>query len=173
VTPIGQVTDNPPVMVIHGRLPVRDVREFIAYAKARPGEINFGSPGVGSVTDLSAELFQSITGVEGAHIPYRGADQLLTDLVAGRVHATFLSGNSLGPLIADGSLRALGMTAPTHPAGLRDLPVLETQGLPGFRYESWYVLHAPASTPAPLVERLSALLRAALADEGMRNRLAS
>lgn len=171
VTPVGQVSDNPHVMLVHGGLPVSDVRAFVAYAKARPGAINFASPGAGGVSHLGAELFQSVAGIEGVHIPYRDGSQMLTDMMTGRVHAAFMSAGGLMPILADGKIRALGVTAPTRVPELQSLPVVESQGLPGFRYSTWYGLYAPAATPAPLVGQLNAMLRASLADDALRARL--
>jgi tripartite-type tricarboxylate transporter receptor subunit TctC len=171
VTPIGQFSDNPHVMLIHGAMPVKDVREFVAYAKARPGEINFASPGAGGVSHLGAELFQSVAGIEGVHIPYREGSRLLTDMMSGRVHAVFMTAGGLKPLLEEGRIRALGITAPTTVPDLAALPVLEQQGLPGFRYSTWYALYAPAGTPAPLVRELNGLLRAALDNPTLRARL--
>ncbi|SHJ72988.1 Tripartite-type tricarboxylate transporter, receptor component TctC [Roseomonas rosea] len=171
VAPIGQFSDNPHVMLIHGGLPVKDVREFVAYAKARPGEINFASPGAGGVSHLGAELFQSVAGIEGVHIPYREGSRLLTDMMSGRVHAVFMTAGGLKPLLEEGRIRALGITAPTTVPDLAALPVLEQQGLPGFRYSTWYALYAPAGTPAPLVRELNGLLRAALDNPSLRTRL--
>jgi tripartite-type tricarboxylate transporter receptor subunit TctC len=171
VTPIGQFSDNPHVMLIHGGLPVKDVREFVAYAKARPGEMNFASPGAGGVSHLGAELFQSVAGIEGVHVPYREGSRLLTDLMTGRVHAVFMTAGGLKPLLEEGRIRALGITAPTTVPDLAALPVVETQGLPGFRYSTWYGLFAPAGTPAPLVAELNGLLRTALDNPALRGRL--
>ncbi len=171
VTPIGPVSDNAHVMIIHGALPVRDVREFVAYARARPGEMNFGSPGTGGLSHLAAELFQSLTGIEGVHVPYREASRMLPDMIAGRVHCAFMSAGGLMPLIAEGGIRALGVTAPTRVPELRALPVVEDAGVPGFRYSTWYGLFAAAATPAPLVARLNASLRAALARDALRERM--
>jgi tripartite-type tricarboxylate transporter receptor subunit TctC len=171
VAPIGQFSDNPHVMLIHGGLPVKNVREFVAYAKARPGEINFASPGAGGVSHLGAELFQSVAGVEGVHVPYRDGSSLLTDLMTGRVHAVFMTAGGLKPVLEDGRIRALGVTAPTKVPELSQFPVLEEQGLPGFRYSTWYALYAPTATPAPLVRELNTLLRAALDNPALRARL--
>ncbi|MCR0985383.1 Bug family tripartite tricarboxylate transporter substrate binding protein [Roseomonas populi] len=169
--PVGQMSDNPHVMLIHGALPVKDVREFVAYAKARPGEINFASPGAGGVSHLGAELFQSVAGIQGVHVPYRDGSQLLTDMMTGRVQAGFMSAGGLMPILADGKIRALGVTAPTRVPELQSLPVVESQGLTGFRYSTWYGLYAPAATPDGLIGPLNAALRAALDDEGLRTRL--
>ena len=172
VTPIGQFSDNPHVMLIHGGLPVKDARDFVAYARARPGEINFASPGAGGVSHLGAELFQSVAGIEGVHVPYREGSRLLADLMSGRVHAVFMTAGGLKPLLEEGRIRALGITAPTTVPDLAAYPVLERQeGLAGFRYSTWYALYAPAGTPAPLVQELNGLLRTALDNPGLRARL--
>ncbi len=170
--PVGQVSDNPHVMLIHGRLPVADVAGFIAWAKARPGEANFASPGVGGLSHLGVELFQSLAGVEGVHVPYRESARMYSDMIAGRVHCAFTSAGGLMPLIAEGGIRALGVSAPTRVPELAALPAVEAT-VPGFRYSTWYGLFAPAGTPAPLVARLNATLNAALAHEGLRARMES
>ncbi|MCK8784555.1 tripartite tricarboxylate transporter substrate binding protein [Roseomonas sp. NAR14] len=171
VAPVGLVCQNAHVFLVSGKLPVRDVREFIAYAKANPGQVNFASPGTGGVSHLGAELFQSIAGIEGVHVPYRDGSTLMTDLMTGRTQAVFMSAGGLMPIIASGAVRALGLTAPTQVPELRDLPVLETQGLPGFRYATWYGLYTTAGTPAPMIGRLNAALRAALGNEEVKARL--
>lgn len=171
LAPVSLVSTSPHLMVSTARIPVRTAQEFIAYAKAHPGAVSFASAGTGGLAHLGAELFQSIAGVEGVHVPYRGTAALTNDLVAGRVTAAFSSIPSLLPLVEAGQLRALGVTAPTDAAGVRGVPVLEGEGLPGFRYTTWYGLYVPAGTPPAAVAGLNGAVRRAVADPGFRQRM--
>jgi tripartite-type tricarboxylate transporter receptor subunit TctC len=171
LAPVSLVSTSPHLMVSTATLPARNIQEFIAYAKAHKGEMSFASAGTGGLAHLGAELFQSIAGVEGVHVPYRGTGALTNDLVAGRVHAAFSSIPSLLPLVEAGQLRALGVTAPTDAAGVRGVPVLEREGLPGFRYTTWYGLYVPSGTPAAAVAGLNSAIHTAVADPGFRQRM--
>lgn len=155
LAPISQVTQSPHVLVVTQSLPVTTVQELIDYAKAHPGKVNFGSAGVGGVAHLAMEMFKSQAGVDVVHVPYRGTSQVVVDLAAGQVHALFSSMPSLKPLIEKGSVRAIGMSAPSTGSYTSKLPVIAQSGLPNLQYTTWYGLFAKAGTPTDVIERLN------------------
>ncbi|WP_424812826.1 Bug family tripartite tricarboxylate transporter substrate binding protein [Roseococcus sp. YIM B11640] len=170
LAPVGLVCTSPHLLVVSGQLPVRNLQEFIAYAKSKPGEVNFANAGTGGVAHLGAVLFRNAAGIEGTDVPYRGTAALTGDLMAGRVEAAFSSIPSLLPLVASGQLRALGLSAPSGAASVKDVPVIGSV-LPGFEYTTWYGLYVAAATPRPAVDRLNAALRNAVRDAGFRQRM--
>jgi tripartite-type tricarboxylate transporter receptor subunit TctC len=158
--------------VITPTLPVRSVAELIDYAKANPGKLSFGSSGVGASPHLAGELFKSMTGVNMLHVPYRGSSAVYPDLVSGRVQVFFdnLSGTVLA-LIREGKLRALGVTSAARWPSLPDLPAV-AETVPGYEVIVWYGVFAPKRTPPALVDALNHGINAALADPGIRARMA-
>ena len=162
---------GPLVLVVHPSFPAKTVPEFIAYAKANPGKINFGSAGVGTVAQLAGELFKVMAGVDLVHVPYRGLAPAITDLIGGRVQAIF---STMPPAIAQvraGKLRALAVTSATRFEALPDLPTIG-DFLPGYQATLMNGLGAPKNTPTEIVDRLNKEINAALADPGMKARLA-
>jgi tripartite-type tricarboxylate transporter receptor subunit TctC len=161
--PIGNAAVSPLVLVVPASLPVNNVQEFISYAKANPGKLNFGSAGVGNTLHLGGELFKSRAGIDVVHIPYKGASAAMADLLAGRLQ--FMVDLIQTPLaqIQAGKLKALGVTVQNRVPQLPDVPTIASQGLPGFQFATWIGLAAPAGTPAPIVERLHAEMVKALA----------
>ena len=157
-------------MVVPMSLPVRSVQEFIAYAKENKGKITYASPGTGSPPHLGGELFKALAGVEMTHVPYRGGSPALTDLIAGRVDVTFLSGTS-AELIRTGKIRGLAFSGTTRSTALPELPTLAETGVPGYELSSWYGFFVPAKTPRPIVEKMSVGTRMALADSRVSTRL--
>lgn len=154
LAPISLLTKSPHVLVTSAKLPVKTTQELIDYAKAHPGKVNFGSAGVGGVAHLGMELFKSQAKVDVVHVPYRGTSQVITDLAAGQVHALFSSMPSLKPMIDQGTVTALAMSAPSSGSYTSTLPVI-TEALPGMEYTTWYGLFAKAGTPAEIVEKLN------------------
>lgn len=154
ITPISLLTRSPHVLVTSATLPVKTVQELVDYAKAHPGQVNFGSAGVGGVAHLGMELFKSRAGVDVVHVPYRGTSQVITDLASGQVQALFSSMPSLKPLIDKGSVTALAMSAPSGGSDTSRLPVL-SQTLPGVEYTTWYGLFAKAGTPDEVIDTLN------------------
>jgi len=157
-------------MVVPMSLPVRSVQEFIAYAKENKGKITYASPGTGSPPHLGGELFKALAGVEMTHVPYRGGSPALTDLIAGRVDVTFLSGTS-AELIRTGKIRGLAFSGTARSTALPALPTLAEAGVAGYELSSWYGFFVPAKTPRPIVEKMSVGTRMALADSRVSTRL--
>jgi tripartite-type tricarboxylate transporter receptor subunit TctC len=152
--PIAVFAFTPIVLMVNPQIPATNVQELIAYAKANPGKVNFGSAGIGSTPHLSGELFKSMTNTEILHVPYRGTAPAMNDLIAGHIQMFFdLLPGSL-PQISTGRVRALANAGAKRPAALPDLPTVAEQGLPGFDSASWVALVAPAKTPPPVLAKL-------------------
>lgn len=169
---ISIVADVPTALVVHPLLPARNVKEFIALAKARPGELNYASPGRGTVGHLAAEWFKSITGVKIVHVPYKGAGPAVVDLIAGHVQVLFAAMPGMIQFARDGKVRMLGQGGKTRSPSAPDVPTFVESGLPGFILSSNFGLLAPAGTPRPIIERVRSALLEALADPAVNNRLA-
>jgi tripartite-type tricarboxylate transporter receptor subunit TctC len=161
-TPISLVGLVPTVLVVHPSSPARSVAEFIALARAQPGQLNFGSAGNGSGNHLSAEMFNHAAGLQAVHVPYRGGGQVMTDLVAGRLSYVFAVLPTAHPFITAGQLRALGVTGATRSAALPDVPTIAEAALPGFALYEWLGLLGPAGMPAPITAQIHAAVAAAL-----------
>ena len=171
IAPVAGISRGPLVLVVHPSFPAKTVPEFIAYAKANPGKINFGSAGVGTVAQLAGELFKVMAGVDLVHVPYRGLAPAITDLIGGRVQAIF---STMPPALAQvraGKLRALAVTSATRFEALPDLPTIG-DFLPGYQATLINGLGAPKSTPAEIVGMLNKETNAALADPEIKARLA-
>lgn len=176
LAPVSLLASGPLTLVVHPSLPVKSVREFVAFARARPGEINFGSPGAGTLPHLSAELFNSMNGIRMVHVPYKGAGAAVTDVMAGRVPVYFMNILQSLSLIRAGKLRALGVTTPERTPIAPEIPAIAEAGLKGFDMTNWYGMLAPAATPREAIAKLSAEvarilklpdLTSRLADDGM------
>ncbi|HEY4254299.1 MAG TPA: tripartite tricarboxylate transporter substrate binding protein [Roseomonas sp.] len=172
LAPITVLADMPNVIIVHPSLPARSLRELIALARSKPGELTFGSAGNGSSTHLAGELFLLKTGIRMTHVPYRGSAAALNDLAAGNINAMFENIPTVPPLVQAGVIRALAVTSATR-VSLLDVPAAQEAGAPGYVATAWMTLAAPASTPAPLLERLNADVRAVLADAAVRARFES
>ena len=160
---MGLAAYVPQLLVVHPSVPAKSFNELIELAKAQPGKINFGSPGVGTVGHLSIELFNATTGAKFVHVPYKGAGPAVIDLVGGRIQVFLGSVTGTQPQVSAGRIRAL---ATGHRERLRAMPDLPTvaESLPGFTNDGWYGVVAPAGTPAPIVSKLNAELKRALAN---------
>ncbi len=167
--PIGPLCYSPQVLLVKAALPVTTVQEFIAYAKARPGQLHFANSGNGSVNHLMAEMFNRAAGITASSVPYRGATPSLTDLRAGRVDATFATVSDSQPLIQDGAARALAVSSRDRVPQLPQVPAV-AELVPGFHGVFWVGLFAPAGTPPAIVDRLAAALRSAKEDPALRER---
>ena len=168
--PIGLIVYSPFLLVIHPALPVRNVKELVALAKAHPGKLNFASPGVGTPNHLGIELLQVMAGVKFVHVPYKGGAPAITDLVAGQVQIFFSSTPQVASFLKAGRLRviAVGTQQPTRVAPQYP-PIAETY--PGFDCNTWYGLLAPAATAPAIVTRLNTELNRVLTDPAMIQRL--
>ncbi len=153
-TPIAIFALTPIVLMVNPKVPVNNVKELIAFAKANPGKVNFGSAGMGSTPHLSGELFKSMAKVEITHVPYRGTGPAMNDLVGGHIQMMFDLLPASLPQINSGNVRALANAGAKRPAALPKLPTVEEQGLSGFDSASWVALAAPAKTPPAVLARL-------------------
>jgi tripartite-type tricarboxylate transporter receptor subunit TctC len=158
-------------MVVHPSIPVTTVAEFIAYAKANPGKINMGTPGVGTTGHMAGELFKAMAGVNLVHVPYRGSAPALTDLIGGQVQVMFDAMITTLPHIRSGKLRALAVTTATRSDVLPDLPAI-AETVPGYEAVIWYGLGAPQGTPADVIGKLNREINAALASPKIKSQLA-
>ncbi len=169
--PIGLIAGVSQVLVVHPALPVHSLAELIAYAKRRPGGLNYSSPGNGSQPHLTAELFATVTGAPLVHVPYRGAPQAITDVVNGQVQLTFATSPSAVPLVRGGQVRALAVTSGTRIAALPEVPTAAEAGLPNFESVGGNGLAAPAGTPKPIIDHIAGVLLRMLAQEGTQRAL--
>jgi len=152
--PISQVSSSGNVLVVNPSLPVKTVKELIAYGKGNPGKLNFASTGAGGSIHLSGELFKSMTGVEMAHIAYKASPLAHVDLIGGQVQVMFDGLPAALPLVKAGRLRALGVTAARRSVMLPEVPTIAESGLPGYEAVNWQALAAPAGTPREIISRL-------------------
>ena len=172
ITPVAGLIRGALVMVINPSVPARTLPEFIAYAKANPGKLFYGSGGVGGITHITAELFkQEAGGLDIVHVPYRGVAPALTDLLGGRVQVLFTNLAPLIGYIGTGKLRALALTTATRSDALPDIPTIG-EFVPGYEASSIFGLGAPRNTPTEITDKLNEEINAALADPGFRARLA-
>ena len=172
-TPIGMVGSSPLVLVVHPTLPVKNVKELIAFAKARPGQLTYSSAGIGSSGHLAGALFDTITGTKMVHVPYKGNAPALTDLMGGQVFLTFGTSTAVMSHVKTGRLRALASTGAKRSPALPDLPTVAESGAPGFEANLWYAFVGPAGIPQDIVQRLNAQIVAALKAPDVRERLAA
>lgn len=156
LAPVSRLASGPLVLVVHPSVPAKSIKEFTALARKHPGEINFGSAGSGTLPHLSAELFNSMSGIRMIHIPYKGAGAAVTDLVAGRVPVYFMNILQSLSLIKAGKLRALGVTTPQRTPIAPEIPAIAEAGLPGYDMTNWYGMFLPVSTPREVVAKLNA-----------------
>ena len=170
--PIGRIGVAPSALVVYPSFPVHSVAELIAYAKANPGKVNYGSAGIGTVGHVAAEYFAITTGIKLAHIPYKGTGQAITDLLGGHIPLSFSPIPAVHESAKNGLLRMLAVTSAKRSTLLPDVPTVAESGVPGFDAVLRYGLVAPAGTPRPVIERLNAALRATLESGEVRNRLA-
>jgi tripartite-type tricarboxylate transporter receptor subunit TctC len=170
--PISLVAKLPNVLVVNPKtIPVENVQQFIAYLKARPGQINYSSIGVGSSQHLAAVQFEQTTGTSMTHVPYRGAPPIVVDLISGDVPVSFQNiPNVLAP-ITSGQVKALAITTKERNKLLPNTPTLDEEGLKGFESFAWFALLAPKGTPAAIVERLNKETVRALSDPALRNKM--
>lgn len=160
-------------LIVNADLPAKDLKELIALAKAKPGELSFASSGIGGLQHLNAEMFKQMAGVDLVHVPYKGTAQFLPDLISGRVPMSIDSVPAHLPHIKSGKTRALAVASRTRSTALPDVPTFAEAGLPGYETATNYTLFAPARTPAEIVERLNRETNAVLALPEVVDRLTS
>jgi tripartite-type tricarboxylate transporter receptor subunit TctC len=153
---ITMVANTPNVVVVHPSVPANSIRELIALLKAKPGTINYASPGNGTPPHLAAEIFKNMAGVQITHVPYKGSGPAMTDLLGGQVQMMIANAPVIIPYIKSGKLRGLASTSARRPAMLRDLPTLAESGLPGYEADTWYGLFTAAGTPKAVVAKINA-----------------
>jgi tripartite-type tricarboxylate transporter receptor subunit TctC len=153
--PISLVGVVPMVLVVPPSSPANTIAELVALARAKPGELNYGSAGNGSDNHLTAELFNHLAGIKVMHVPYRGGGQVMTDLIAGRLSFVFATMPTALPYLGEGRLRALATTGQTRSAALPNVPTVAETALPGFSLYAWLGLFGPAGIPAPILDRLN------------------
>ena len=154
--PIAMLATQPNMLVVHGTLPVKNVKEFIALAKARPNQLNFGSAGSGTSQHISGEMFKTLTGVQMQHVPYKGSGQMVPDLLAGYVQLSFENIATAHPHAKTGKLRALAVTSAKRSFVAPEVPTMQEAGVPNYDISSWQAMFAPGNTPRELITRLNA-----------------
>lgn len=171
--PVSLVTVMPFVLVVHPSLPVKSLKELVALAKAKPGQLNYGSPGNGSTTHLANELLKSMTGMQITHVPYKGVAPAATDLISGQVQMMSGDLSTLLPHVRSGRMRAIAVTAARRSSLLPHMPTVSEAGVPGYEATGWFGVLVPAGTPQVAVERLNAAIVKGLAMNDARERLAA
>ena len=167
---VSLVGTAPSLLVTHPNVPVKTVRDLIALAKAKPGQLNFASAGIGTPPHLAGELFKSMAGVDMVHVPYKGGGPALTDLLAGQVGIYFSGISSALPFVKEGKLHGIAMTSAKRSAVMPEMPTIAESGLPGYEVGNWYAIVAPAATPQPIVARLNTEINKTLALPDVKQR---
>jgi len=171
LAPVALVAVVPYMLVINASLPVKNLPEFIAYAKSRPGKLSFASSGVGGTPHLCIEMLKMMAGIDLLHVPYKGGAPAVIDTIAGQTHAYCAGLAATMPHVNTGKLRALGVTTLKRSPGAPDMPTLDEQGLKGFDVNSWGAIFVPAKTPKHAVQKLHSTLAAVMNTDDMRNTL--
>jgi tripartite-type tricarboxylate transporter receptor subunit TctC len=171
--PVCLMASAPTLLAVHPSLPARTVKQFIALARARPGEINYASSGHGSSAQLAAELFKSMTGTRMQHVPYKGIGLAFNDLLSGQVQVMFNAAAALLPHTRSGRMRALGVGSLQRVAAIADIPTIAESGVPGYQAGSWYGFVAPAGTPRAIIDSLSRETAAAIKSPEIATKLSA
>jgi len=171
--PVSLVATVPNVMITHPSVPAQTLQEFIAHARTRPGTMNFGSGGNGTSNHLAAELFNIVTGAKLVHIPYKGVNLAMQDVLSGQIHLVVIGIPAAAPHIKAGRLRALAVVTPQRTAALPEVPTTDEAGLKDFEVTTWYGVLAPAGTPRPVIARLNSELVKIIHAPEVKERLAA
>jgi tripartite-type tricarboxylate transporter receptor subunit TctC len=171
LAPIGMVATSQHVLVVNPAFPGKDTKELLAAVKAKPGKYTYGSAGPGSTFHMSAELFKDVTGTDIAHIPYKGGGPALVDTMAGVVDMSFPVLSAVVPHVNGGKLRAIGVTGPKRSPLLPNVPTLQESGAPGYSFETWFIVFAPAGTPQPVIDKLNGALNKAISSPQLHEKL--
>ncbi len=171
--PVTLLTTYPHVVVLHPSVPANSIKELIALAKAKPGALNYASAGVGTPTQLGAELFNSMAGTSIVHVPYKGGGPALTNLVGGQVQVYFGPLATVLPQVKAGKIKAIAVTSINRWPTLPELPSVSEAGLPGYRLDAWNGMLAPARTPPAIIKKLNGEINAVLKTPALRERLAA
>lgn len=169
-TPVALLTVSTNVIAVHPSVPVNNLKEFIAYAKANPGKLNYASQGNGSVSHIGTEIFKQTTGVDMVHVPYKGSGPAIQDVLAGQVQVFISTPPSLMQHVQSGKLKGLAVTGKSRHPGMPNVPTTAEAGLPSFQLESWVALYAPAGTPAPVITKLTDSVKQSLALPEIKDR---
>ena len=162
LVPLAMVAQSPFILVVNNDLPVKTIPELIAYAKANPGKLSYGSGGPGAPHHLFAELLASMTGIKMTHVPYKGSLPALNDVLAGHIQLMFCDVPPAKGMIEGGKIRALGVSPKTRLAALPNIPTIDEAGVPGYDAAAWFMVVAPAKTPKPVIERLHKELKSVI-----------
>jgi tripartite-type tricarboxylate transporter receptor subunit TctC len=171
--PITQLATSPGILVVNPSLPVKSVRDLIALARAKPGQLNYASAGSGTPPHLAGELFKVMAKIDMVHVPYKGNAPAFTDVIGGQVPLIFPTMPSAMPHVRSGKLRALAVTSAKRSPAAPEIPTIAESGLPGYEATSWYGILAPARTPPAIVSRLHGVLVSTLGSPDMKEKLAS
>jgi tripartite-type tricarboxylate transporter receptor subunit TctC len=172
-TPVAMLANYPFLVVVNNDLPAKSIKELVALLKSQPGKIDYASAGNGTGQHLAPELFKMMTGTEMGHVPYRGAQPAYQDVISGRVPVFFDNMSTAMSLANGGKVRALAITSKKRSALMPDLPTVDEAGVPGYEYHTWFGFWAPKGTPQPIVEKLYAEVKKALADPAVQQRIAA
>lgn len=170
-TPITLMASIDNVLIVNANVPAKNLKEFIAYGKANPGKLTYGSPGVGAQPHLAGEMFKQATGIDMLHVPYKGTSEATTALMGGQITALLGQVSAVAPLVQSGKVRAIGIASMKRSPLLPNVPTLNEQGLTGFESASIYALMAPSGTPAPIVNKLSTEVRAILRNPAVEKKI--
>lgn len=171
LAPIGMVASSQHVLVVNNAVPAKNLKELLALLKAKPGQYSYGSAGPGSTFHMSAELFKAVAGTPIVHIPYRGGGPAMIDTMSGQVAMSFPVLSAAQPHVQADKLRALGVTGTKRSALMPDVPTIAEAGLPGYAFETWFIVFAPAGTPRPIIDKLNATLNQALGTPALKERM--
>jgi tripartite-type tricarboxylate transporter receptor subunit TctC len=171
--PVAMLANYPFLVVVNNDLPVKSVKELIAYLKANPGKVDYASAGNGTGQHLAPELFKMMTNTQMSHIAYKGAQPAYLDVISGRVPVFFDNMSTAMSLAKAGKVRALAITSKTRSPLMPELPTVDESGVPGYEYHTWFGFWAPKGTPQPVIDKLDAEVKKALADPGVQQKIAA
>jgi len=169
--PVSLVVSSPQLLAVHPAVPAKSVKELIALAKAKPGQLNYGSAGTGTSPHLTFELFKRMASIDVVHVPYKGTGPAITDLVGGQVQMMITGIVALMPHVKSGKLRALAVTSAKRVSALSDVPTVAESGVPGFDVSSWFGVFLPAHTPRTILTKMNGEIRLILEQPSVRQRL--
>ena len=169
--PVGMLVNNPQILVAHPSIAAKNVKELVALAKSKPGQLNFASAGTGTATHLGLELLKLTTGMDAVHVPYKGGAPAVTDLIAGQVQLLWVSIPSVLPHVKAGRLRAVAVSTSKRSASAPDIPTVAESGYPGFEYSNWNALFAPAKTSPTVVKQVNAAIVKILSETDVAQKL--
>ena len=171
--PVAMLVNNPQILVVHPAVPAKTLKELVALAKSRPGQLNSASAGTGTATHLGLELLKLTAGIDVVHVPYKGGAPAVTDLIAGQVQMLFVSIPSVLPHVRAGKLKAIAVSSAKRSASAPDIPTVAESGYPDFEYSNWNALFAPARTPQQIIHKMNAEIVTILNDPEVSRRLTS